>query len=353
MERPWEKLNNGVLPEYDVTSVSTGEETEGNRIEITGFKSGQGFEPSSLTYNKIEHYLKWKTLAGSTSHFFDPEGFRELEITIRLDRSIDPTRPELTTTNKLEFSEEQREPTDSRFPAEEMCKHYKPRELHVETDSGESTTVQVVGMIGGKEARDQLPTYGRHSAQFGVWLAKDHIKVERVNEAIAHDNEFLHFFFIANCQDIELSANREKIRNKSSPIYTAIVEELSYYLSKIGSDPWFKEYLNTRKEAELSRKAETQRSSVESRKMRINERRRFEPSNPTELVLALERLNAESSSPSITVERLLWSLMHGRLSLHCKPVVATPPIATFTCESRLEHVPSILSIFSVILNPDN
>jgi len=65
-------------------------------------------------------------------------------------------------------------------------------------------------MVGGKDARNELPTYGKHSAQFGVWLAKDHIKVERVNDTISHDNEFLHFFFIANCQDLELSANREK-----------------------------------------------------------------------------------------------------------------------------------------------
>ncbi|GGL65078.1 hypothetical protein [Halocalculus aciditolerans] len=39
-----------------------------------------------------------------------------------------------------------------------------------------------------------------------------------------------------------LSANREKIRNKSSPIYQAIEKQLSYSLSKITSDPWFKEY---------------------------------------------------------------------------------------------------------------
>jgi len=49
-------------------------------------------------------------------------------------------------------------------------------------------------MVGGKDARNELPTYGKHSAQFGVWLAKDHIKVERVNDTISHDNEFLHFF---------------------------------------------------------------------------------------------------------------------------------------------------------------
>lgn len=77
-------------------------------------------------------------------------------------------------------------------------------------------------MVGGKAAREELPTYGRHSVQFGIWIAKDHIKVERLNEAIPHDNEFIHFLFVPISQDIELSANREKIRNISSAIYQAI-----------------------------------------------------------------------------------------------------------------------------------
>lgn len=301
MERPWEKLNNGILPEYEVTEQETRPENNRTRIKIKGFKSGRGFEPSSLTYNKIEHYLKWKTLAGSTAHFF-ADDFQELEITVRLGDEIDDSRDELVTNNKLEFPEEQLEPGDGQFPEARMCKHYEPREIEVETETGESTTLQVVGMVGGKDARDELPTYGRHSAQFGIWLAKDHIKVERLNEAISHDNEYIHFLFVANSQDIELSANREKIRNKSSPIYQAIEEQLGYYLSKITSDPWFKEYLEQRRVAELNRKARSQQSSIEERQEWIETRDQFEPSNQAEVVLALERSNRQGARPMITVE---------------------------------------------------
>lgn len=301
MDRPWQKLNDGILPEYEVTETETRTENTGTRIKITGFKSGRGFEPSSLTYNRIEHYLKWKTLAGSTAHFFEDD-FQELDITVRLGEEIDDERDELVTNNKLEFPDEQLEPGDGQFPESRMCKHYEPRELEVETDEGETTTLQVVGMVGGKEARDELPTYGRHSAQFGIWLAKDHIKVERLNEAISHDNEYIHFFFVANSQDIELSANREKIRNKSSPIYQAIEEQLGYYLSKITSDPWFKTYLEQRRIAELNRKAQSQQTSIEERQEHITNRDLFEPSNKAEVVLALERSNREGVSPVIDVE---------------------------------------------------
>lgn len=301
MENPWEKLNNGILPEYEVTERETSSANTGTRIKITGFKSGRGFEPASLTYNKIEHYLKWKTLGGSTAHFFDDE-CREIEITIRLGDQIDDSCDELVTNNKFEFPDEQLEPGDGQFPEARMCKHYEPQELEITADSGETATLQVVGMVGGKEARDELPTYGRHSAQFGIWLAKDHIKIERLNEAISHDNEFLHFLFIANCQEIELSSNRGKVRNKSSPIYEAVKDRLDYYLSKVTSDPWFKNYLEERRIAELDRKAQSQQSSVEQRQEQIKERVGFEPTNKVEVILGLERSNRKGASPLITVE---------------------------------------------------
>jgi len=301
MDQPWEKLNDRTMPEYEVSERSVKEGNSGTLIQITGFKSGRGFSPASLTYNKIEHYLKWKTLAGSTAHFF-VDDFHEMDITVRLGDEIDDTQDELPTDNRLEFPAEQLEPGDGKFPESRMCKHYPPRELSVETDEGDETTIQVVGMVGGKDARNELPTYGKHSAQFGVWLAKDHIKVERLNEAISHDNEFLHFFFIANCPDIELSANREKARNKSSPVYQAIEEELSHYLSKVASDPWFKDYLEQRRRAKLSRRAKSQQSSVEERQERIGEREQFSPSNEFEVVLGLERSNREGVNPEIVVE---------------------------------------------------
>lgn len=300
MNDPWEKLNDRILPEYEVTESDTRGDNQGTRIKITGFRAGQGFEPEELTYNKIHHYLKWKTIAGSTAHFFEDDT-HEMTITVELGDEIDDSREKLVTSNRLEFPPEQKEPGEGPFPADSMCKHYEPRELEVETEKG-STTVQVVGMIGGKDARNELPTYGRHSAQFGVWLAKDHIKVERCNEAISHDNEFLHFLFVANCQDIELSANREKIRNKSSDVYQAVVEEVGHYLSKISADPWFKDYLEARRAAELERRANNQRSTVEERYEQIAGRSGFEPSNQSEVVLGLERLNRRPVGPALTVE---------------------------------------------------
>lgn len=299
MEEPWQKLNNKVLPEYEVTESSVRSGNPGTRIQITNFRSGQGFDPEELTYSKIHHYLKWKTIAGSTAHYFDNQQ-RDMEITVKLDEDIDDSREELITTNRLEFPDEQLEPDDGDYPAERMCKHYPAREIDIEYDGGE-TTLQIVGMVGGKATRNELPTYGRHSAQFGIWFSKDHIKIERLNEAISHDNEFIHFFFVANCQNIELSANRETIRNKASPVYRALQEEVEYYLSKVTRDPWFKSYLKTRKEGEHRRRSRSQQSSLKDRRDRV-ESGSFQPKNQTEVLLGLERASNQSNSLSMTVE---------------------------------------------------
>jgi hypothetical protein len=299
MDEPWRKLNRKELPEYEVTTEPVRRGNPGTKIKITNFRSGQGFDAEELTYNKIHHYLKWKTIAGSTAHYFGDDQ-REMEITVNLDEGIDETREELTTTNRLEFPNEQLDPDDGDYPAKRMCKHYPAREIDIEYENGE-TTLQIVGMVGGKDTRNELPTYGRHSAQFGIWFAKDHIKVERLNEAISHDNEFIHFFFVANCQDIELSANRETIRNKASPVYQALEEEVEYYLSKVTQDPWFKEYLQIRKEGEHRRRSASQRSSLKDRRERV-ESDGFRPSNKAEVLLGLERASKQSRSLSLTVE---------------------------------------------------
>ncbi|QSG02807.1 ATP-binding protein [Natranaeroarchaeum sulfidigenes] len=300
MEEPWEKLNRKELPKYELTKHSVRSGNSQTKIKITNFRSGKGFNAEELTYNKIHHYLKWKTIAGSLAHKFG-EFQREMDIIVELDEDIDDTRDKLVTTNRLELPEEQEEPGDGRFPAERMCKHYPAEEIDVEYDGGE-TTVQIVGMVGGKKARNELPTYGKHSSQFGVWLAKDHIKVERHNEAISHDNEYIHFFFVANCQDIELSANRETIRNKSSSVYQAVTEEIEYYLSKVMQDPWFKEeYLQTRKEGKHRRRMANQQSSLKERRERI-EADGFNPANSSEVLLGLERAVNGNASLTLSVE---------------------------------------------------
>ncbi len=300
MKNPWEKLNNRVLPKYDVSKTDAPSSRSGTLIRISGFKSGEGFSPESLTYSKVHNYLKWKTIVGSTAHFFEDD-FHEMDITVELDDKIDGSRDQLTTTNKFEFPSEQLLPGDGEFPAERMCKLYGPNEITLDHTEGTST-VEIIGMAGGKAARNELPTFGRHSTQFGVWLAKDHIKVERLNEAISHDNEFIHFLFVANCQDIELSANRGKIRNKSSSVYQALEEELSHFLSKVTHDPWFEGYLDARRQGELARKASSESNKAHDRVDRIQSRDQFVPNNDAEILFGLQRPSTQSNAPEIVVE---------------------------------------------------
>ncbi|WP_324665783.1 ATP-binding protein [Haloarcula sediminis] len=299
MDRPWEKLNNETLPKYDVSEKDAPSTRSGTTIKISGFRSGEGFSPDSLTYREVKNYLKWKTIAGSTAHFFDDD-FHEMKIRLELDDEIDDSEGVVEMTNKFEFPSEQHRPSSGRFPAERMCKIYGPDELSVSHANG-TANVEIVGMAGGKETRNELDTFGRHSTQFGIWLAKDHIKVERLNEAISHDNEFIHFLFVANCQELELAANRGKIRNKASSVYQALEEELSHYLSKVTSDPWFQDYLRARRQGELERRATSADKKIEERieRIRTNE---FEPGNKAEVLFSLQEVVQQTDALDLSVK---------------------------------------------------
>jgi hypothetical protein len=221
-----------------------------------------------------------------------------MEVIVDLDDSIDDSRNNLMIDNHFEFPEEQIEPPDGRFPGEWMCKHYPAKTLEVEHEDGTSE-VEIVGMVGGKRARNKLPTYGKHSAQFGVWLAKDHIKVEQANDVVPDDMEHTHLFFVANCQELELSANRGKIRNKSSDVYDRLLEEVKHYISKVCRDPWFSEYQDTLRRGETQRRAESQSESIEQRRERLIKRPEFVPENTAELLVALEKANRGEKEPTV------------------------------------------------------
>jgi len=298
MDQPWAMLNNRELPTYSVDKTDKDEPSR-TRIEVHGFRAGQGFDPQQLTYNKIEHYIKWKTIGGSTAWYFNDDP-HEMEISVELSPMIDDTRDPIETDNRLKFPAENLDP-DGEFVAEEMCKHYPPRELNVTLNDGLELNIEVVGMVGGKEARNKLPTYGKHSAQFGIWLAKDHIKVEQYNDAIGADNEFFHFFFIANCQDLELSANREKIRNKSGDVYQAITDELDRYMTKVCQESWYRNYIERRKLEDKKRSIRSQESSLQERLERTQEQEGLSPSNPAEVIAALERYSANGAPENIQI----------------------------------------------------
>lgn len=298
MDQPWTKLNNRELPTYSIEKMDTKEPSH-TRIEVHNFRAGQGFDPQQLTYNKIEHYIKWKTIGGSTEWYFADDS-HEMDINVEISSTIDDTRDPIETTNRLQFPPKKLDP-DGEFVTERMCKHYPPHELTATLDNGRELTIEVVGMIGGKEARNKLPTYGKHSAQFGVWLAKDHIKVERYNDAIGADNKFFHFFFIANCQDLELSANREKIRNKSSDTYQAITQELDRYITKVCQDAWYQNYIERRKLEDKQRSIQSQESSLEERLQRTEDQDGLSPSNPSEVIAALERYNANGAPETVRI----------------------------------------------------
>ncbi|WP_224450558.1 ATP-binding protein [Haloprofundus salilacus] len=292
MEQPWKRLNNHQLPEYQY-QISPADEASFTKIEIVGFRSGDSFSSRKITYNRLDHYINWKTIGGSLAHRFD-EDAHEMTISLELDDSLDRTQGTLSQSSRFKFPPK-RTDFETTSDVDNLCKHYPKKILTVNVD-GKEVQIEVVGFVAGKAAREELPTHGRHSSQFGVWLAKDHIKVERVNDVIGSDHEPSRFFFVANCQALELSANRETIRNKSDSVYSAVKAELRRFITRVTENEWYREYTEARRAAQQVRASASQSESIANRKQQLSLDGHKVPSNPPEVIASLAIYNETADS---------------------------------------------------------
>lgn len=277
MEKPWKKLNNGELPDYSISSEENSE-GQGTRVEIHNFRAGQGLKPEKLTYKRLVHYIKWKTVGGSTRHYFEDDP-RVMDIEIILDDEIDSREDRVQIDSKFEFPERE---DFEKFEAEELSKRFGPKVKTIEVE-GEEYELQIVGMVGGKKARNELNTYGKHKSQFGLWFAKDHIKVERFNDLVSSDEQYIHYMFIVNCQGFELSANRQRIRNKSTKLFEEIQKEVKNVMKYVDVNNWTKDYFEKRKLEIKKDKIEKQKEELIRRHNKLQETGKY-PKNEVEVL---------------------------------------------------------------------
>ncbi|WP_052367988.1 hypothetical protein [Haloferax sp. ATB1] len=337
LNEPWSKLNRGILPEYTIETTETDADPF-THIEITGFRAGRGFDAEELTYNRLSNYINWKTIGGSIAHQFDHES-REMDIAIELDDDIDSSTSPDPQPSILEFPDEKLTPdAETVDEIETLCKHYEPQTI-TKTVEGQTVTIQIAGFVAGRKARDQLPTHGRHSTQFGVWLAKDHIKVEQINSTVSSDNQYLQFFFVANCPQLELTANRERVRNKADPIYDAILGEVEWHMTKVTQSDWYREYQRLRQRAVRKQDAASQSTSLTERKQQLSLEGPPVPSNVSELLVHYTRYTANDSGDIVSIDHDgdVNVLLHREDELYAVAAVQTLH-SFFSNEKTVENV---------------
>jgi hypothetical protein len=135
------------------------------------------------------------------------------------------------------------------------------------TPSGGITVkVDIVGAILGEAKRDKIPhTYD----MMGLWLCKDYLRVERNNiimeKAFKGQYWYRNMLIFANCQQFDLTANRNNIRNDQEEFDLA-AQGISKYLEAVKIDANTVLYFAIKQKEEEDKRLAAQKEAEAKRK---------------------------------------------------------------------------------------
>lgn len=261
---PWQSLKAGRVPTYCIDEDEAA--GRGTIIKVDGFEAKHR-EFTDLA--ELINYIKWYTVAGSFGHYFDNSRQFHIEL-----KPIGHTP--VTIPYGFSFPDEQ---TDLALRTETVCKVFGPEELDCGvTSEGRAVKIQIVAALLGEDQRSFVPhTY----ENMGLWLAKDFIRIERNNSALekAFGGQYYYrnFIILANCQEFDLTANRNNIRTSDEEYDLAesrIVEwcqklsesdsVVSYFQAKSAED------VEKKKLQEMRDAADKEKRTLAARNERLN-----------------------------------------------------------------------------------
>lgn len=243
---PWETLKNGQVPTYRYDEYTT--EGKGTKIIVDGFK---GKQKDFTSADELIEYILWYTVVGSFGCYFGSP--RKMDI--KLKPATLPT--EVTIPFGFNFPLENLNTSEG---AENYCKIFGPKTINCgRTEEGNEVNINVIEAILGEGHRDVVPhTY----EMMGVWLAKDFIRVERNNrliEDVFHGQYFYRSLLaFANCQQFDLTANRNNIRTDQEE-YELAVQGIRGFLDEIKTAKNTSEYFDAKKREDDEKKREKEK----------------------------------------------------------------------------------------------
>jgi hypothetical protein len=300
---PWESLKKGIVPTYKYDVFE--EKNKGTIVRVDGFEAKQ------KDFSEVEplyQYIKWYTIAGSFCHYFGIEKTMDIEL-----KPINLPTPILIPFG-FQFPEEH---LDLSKGTGQFCRLFGPETLNCGyNEQGQNINVEIIGAIIGEGKRDIVPqTY----ENMGLWLCRDYIRIERNNFMIEKVFKGQYFYrsmlIFANCQQFELTANRNNIRNDQEEFDMAC-KGIMEFIDKIKNDTETNKYFEYKKQEDENRSQEQRKKELEIKKIsyvtdlakRINEYKGRpdlqtssivnaplkEPRNEAETVLLLQSMISSS-----------------------------------------------------------
>jgi hypothetical protein len=246
-ERPWESLGSNQMHRPSIRKMDRWKEGKGTLIEIQGYNDN---ERSLFTSPIIRDYIYWFTKFGSIELLADRHQSENIRIKLKCLDSIDYEELDFGHRFPLESANaDQLFATSGANAADDFVKRYVYLNQRLE-DMPEVSFDMIFSVEGDRVKRVYNPllrdrvkkgkgTY-KVSDRYGVWLCKDFIPIERVNEWItgfgtgSNSYTLLHGFI--NCQHLKLTANRGSVKNTSTKLLEAIRHEFANKLDEIDKD---------------------------------------------------------------------------------------------------------------------
>lgn len=280
---PWESLLKGVVPTYRYNEKDdpTG---KGTKIVIDGFQAKQS-EFASL--DQLTEYLRWYTVLGSFGQYFNSPR--------KMDVDLKPTDTSLVSLPYgFCFPDEQ---INFDNGSESICNILGPSTITCgTTEDGRDVKIEIIGALLGESLRDFVPHTYSH---MGLWLCKDYIRIERNNEILEDVFKGQYYYrsmlIFANCQQFDLTANRNNIRTDQEE-YDLAVKGIKDFCKQLWESDFVKKYFELKKMEDDKKKSSDAEKKEEDKKNRILENRK-------------ERINRYKARPSLRCKGLINSLV--------------------------------------------
>jgi hypothetical protein len=246
-DRPLATLSQKKLHNPTISRIEPFRDTPGTEIEVVGYNDN---ERSKFVQSITKDYILWFTKVGAVERMFGIDTLKDFKLRLKC---LDVDEPEIV-------------PFGHPFPDEnpdiaklfdqfgsDAAGEYVKRVIHrkVRLPNHPEVTFDIVISVEGdaikRRQNQMLRERGRVSTgryrvldRYGLWLCKDFIPIERVNEWLSSfgsgSNAFTLLHAFVNCQALKLTANRGTFANTDPKILEELRSEVLTIISKLDSD---------------------------------------------------------------------------------------------------------------------
>jgi hypothetical protein len=256
---PWDALLSKNVPTYRYDEID--EAGNGTVIKVKSFQA----KPADFKdLQALIQYIQWYTVMGSFAGFFGET--RKMQLALKPLDGYQPVKIDFG----FQFPEERQSTNSGDF-----CKIFGPRTIDAgQTEDGKSVKVEIIGAILGEQLRAIVPETYTH---MGLWLCKDYMRIERKNELLEQvlggQYYYRSFLIFANCQEFDLTANRNNIRTDQSE-YDLAIEAIKNFVQEMWEDEATKSYFELNKTEDEAKRSQRERQEREEKIKQLQQRQK-------------------------------------------------------------------------------